>query len=118
RLRGPGSLREGRDRGRRDPTLRHTGHGHPPRGRVGAVRTFVEDVVERLRHEKNTVVHCRGGLGRTGTVAACVLVALGRHSANEAVDAVREAREGTIQTDEQEDFVRCFEESLEKEDAS
>jgi protein-tyrosine phosphatase len=37
------------------------------------------------------VVHCRGGLGRTGTVAACVLVA-----------------------DEQEDFVRHFGEALGK----
>lgn len=92
--------------------------GIPEEAESERYRAFVEDVVGRLRHGKNAVVHCRGGLGRTGTVAACVLVALGHHSANEAVDAVRKAREGTIQTDEQEDFVRCFEESLEKEDAS
>ncbi len=86
--------------------------GIPEESESERYRAFVKDVVDRLRHEKNVVVHCRGGLGRTGTVAACVLVALGSHPANEAIDAVREAREGTIQTDEQEDFVRRFEKSL------
>lgn len=63
------------------------------------------------------MVHCRGGLGRTGTVAACVLVALGDHTAEEAICAVRAARRGTVQTREQEDFVRRFGETL-REDGS
>jgi protein-tyrosine phosphatase len=71
--------------------------------------TFVKDVVQRLEQGHNVVVHCRGGLGRTGTLAACVLVALGRHTADEAIATVREARKGTVQTREQEDFVRLFE---------
>ena len=58
------------------------------------------------------MVHCRGGLGRTGTVAACVLIALHRYSANEAIAAVRAARKGTVQTSEQEDFVRLFAETV------
>jgi protein-tyrosine phosphatase len=70
---------------------------------------FVQDAVQRLEQSQNVVVHCRGGLGRTGTLAACVLVALGRHTADEAIATVREARKGTVQTREQEDFVRLFE---------
>ena len=70
---------------------------------------FVRDVVRRLEGGQNVVVHCRGGLGRTGTLAACVLVALGRHTTDEAISAVRETRKGTVQTREQEDFVRLFE---------
>lgn len=73
---------------------------------------LIQEIVGRLKEGKNIVVHCRGGLGRTGTVAACVLVALGDHSADEAIAAVRTVREGTVQTRDQEEFVRRFEETL------
>lgn len=70
---------------------------------------FVCKVVSRLESGKNVVVHCRGGLGRTGVVAAGVLVALGKHGADDAIRAVRGGRRGTVQTEEQADFVRRFE---------
>ncbi len=47
------------------------------------------------------VVHCRAGLGRTGTIAARLLVELGTSPA-EAIAAVRRARAHTIETSGQE----------------
>jgi hypothetical protein len=69
---------------------------------------FIREVVSRLEAGKTVVVHCRGGLGRTGVVAACVLVALGNHDADGAIQEVRRARRGTVQTGEQVEFVRRF----------
>jgi protein-tyrosine phosphatase len=87
----------------------------PKEAEADEYEALIQDIVDRMRQGKNVVVHCRGGLGRTGTVAACVLVALGLHSADEAINAVRKARRGTVQTSEQEDFVRLFEGSLRDE---
>jgi ADP-ribosyl-[dinitrogen reductase] hydrolase len=70
---------------------------------------LVERIVAGLREGKTAVVHCRGGLGRTGTVAASVLVALGR-AADEAIGLVRRTRsERSVETPEQEEYVRRFE---------
>lgn len=83
--------------------------GVPQEAESERFEAFVQDILQRLEQGQNVVVHCRGGLGRTGTVAACVLVALGNYSADEAIAAVRATRKGTVQTREQEDFVRLFE---------
>jgi ADP-ribosyl-[dinitrogen reductase] hydrolase len=58
----------------------------------------------RLRNGFDIVVHCKGGLGRAGTVAARLLSELGMEPAD-AIQAVREARPGAIETDEQEDHI-------------
>ena len=84
----------------------------PREAEVQEYEELIRGIVERMRDGKNVIVHCRGGLGRTGTVAACVLVTLGDHSADEAIDAVRVARKGTVQTSDQEEFVRRFEATL------
>jgi len=65
-------------------------------------------LVERaMRAGDGVAVHCRGGLGRTGTVLAAVLVWLG-DGAEEAIVKVRAARPMAIQTRAQADFVRGF----------
>lgn len=53
------------------------------------------------------VVHCRGGLGRAGTVAACLLVA-GGEAPETAVARVRAARPGAVENALQERFVVRF----------
>jgi len=59
---------------------------------------------DEVRAGRHVVFHCRGGLGRAGTMAACVLVELGVEPA-EAIRRVRSARPKAIETDAQERFV-------------
>ena len=53
-----------------------------------------------LERGGRVVVHCRGGLGRAGTIAALMLTERGS-SASEAIDDVRAVRPGAIETTEQ-----------------
>ena len=61
----------------------------------------------RLAAGGRVLVHCRGGLGRAGTVAACMLRGLGE-SAEAAIASVRAVRPGAIETAEQEAWVHRY----------
>jgi len=66
-----------------------------------------EELRLSLRDGGVFVLHCMGGLGRTGTVAARLLVELGE-SPESAIERVRDARRGAIETRVQEDYIgRC-----------
>ena len=69
--------------------------------------TVGEGVRSRLRNGFNVLVHCKGGLGRAGTIAARLLVELGADP-GEAIQKVREARPGAIETAEQERHVQAI----------
>ena len=56
---------------------------------------------------RHVVFHCRGGLGRAGTLAACALVHLGATS-HGAISEVRRARPNAIENSSQEGFVRAY----------
>jgi ADP-ribosyl-[dinitrogen reductase] hydrolase len=58
----------------------------------------------RLLAGQSIVVHCRGGLGRTGMVAARLLIELGEKPVM-ALQRVRAARPGAVETAEQERYV-------------
>jgi ADP-ribosyl-[dinitrogen reductase] hydrolase len=60
-----------------------------------------------LQHGGRVVVHCRGGLGRAGTVAARMLVELGS-TPQEAIRRVRASRRGAIETPAQEAYVMAI----------
>ncbi|MBI5478280.1 MAG: cyclin-dependent kinase inhibitor 3 family protein [Deltaproteobacteria bacterium] len=68
---------------------------------------LVERLGGLLAAGRTVVVHCWGGIGRTGLVAACCLVARGLAPAG-AVTLVREARPGSLETPSQEEHVDDF----------
>jgi atypical dual specificity phosphatase len=53
-------------------------------------------------------VHCGGGLGRTGTLLACYLVQRDGLEAKEAIERVRRARPGSVETRAQVEAVEAF----------
>lgn len=65
------------------------------------------DLLGRLDAGGRVVVHCRGGLGRAGLVAALLLIENGP-PAEAAIRTVRAARPGTIETAAQERYVRTY----------
>jgi ADP-ribosyl-[dinitrogen reductase] hydrolase len=62
------------------------------------------DMLRRIAGGESIVLHCRGGLGRTGLVAARLLVELG-YAPGAAIELVRDKRPGTIETKAQERYV-------------
>ena len=81
------------------------GHSPPARGFEDKWAVAGEALRDRLRAGFDVLVHCRGGLGRAGTIAARLLVELGERP-DEAIRRVREVRPGAIQTEDQERHVR------------
>ena len=85
---------------------------HPPRdGEMPQFHELIGQILEAACAGQTVVIHCRGGLGRTGTVAAACLVALG-HAPAEAIERVRVARHGSVETPEQERWVEAYSKAM------
>lgn len=67
-------------------------------------------VGERIRHRIRSgfhiLIHCKGGLGRAGMIAAKLMIELGV-PVKEAISQIRKARPGAIETAEQLAYVRA-----------
>ena len=63
-----------------------------------------EELRAILRRKHDVVIHCRGGLGRAGTIGARLLVELGMDP-KKAIARVRAVRPGAIETRAQENYV-------------
>lgn len=72
---------------------------------VDAYVKLVHQLHQQIQQGKNTVIHCRGGIGRTGIVAAGILVLDGM-SVDDAFTLLSEKRGvGMPDTEEQRDWV-------------
>lgn len=66
-----------------------------------------------LEGGESLVIHCKGGLGRSGTLAARLLMELGECSVgDDAIRRVRQARPGAVDPGPQEAHVRAFDEKF------
>jgi atypical dual specificity phosphatase len=65
------------------------------------IQTFITAADAHLAAGGKVAVHCVGGIGRTGTVIGCYLVEQGM-TARQAIDALRQARPGSVESVEQE----------------
>lgn len=74
----------------------------------GALLALIETVDGLIAAGGNVMMHCRGGIGRTGLVAACLLVYRG-FSAERAIAIVKDTRVGALDQENQMTFVRDFE---------
>ncbi|CAE6464253.1 unnamed protein product [Rhizoctonia solani] len=102
----------------------HVRHTHVPIPNYKPPTIEQMDIILRRIHEPGgspVLIHCGGGKGRAGTVAACYLAAFGFEpiprntcnatpamSANEAISAIRLIRPGSIETTHQEEFVKSW----------
>ncbi|MCK6439769.1 MAG: dual specificity protein phosphatase family protein [Planctomycetes bacterium] len=80
---------------------------------IEQLRKFLDHVRFTLSQGGAVGVHCRAGLGRTGTVLASYLISEGMDTAS-AMAEVRRIRPGSIETDEQEAVLEEFERALRK----
>ncbi|MCR4521568.1 MULTISPECIES: hypothetical protein [Bosea] len=63
------------------------------------------DLARRLREGENWAIHCRAGLGRTGTIAALLLVENGSGAAEAIARIRREHDAAAVETEAQEAFL-------------
>ena len=70
---------------------------------------FLNDQLVPLLNKGNVYLHCQGGKGRTGTIAACLMALKYKFtSAESLIIWIRKQISMSIETDAQEQFIRSF----------
>lgn len=70
--------------------------------------TLGSQLVSEIGSGVRVVVHCKGGVGRAGTVACLLLLARAAGDADDAMRQVRAVRRGAIETSAQEAFLQAW----------
>ena len=79
----------------------------PEPDQAAAFQQLLADLSVILDEGARLAIHCRAGLGRSGLLAAALLVWRGV-AADEAIAAIRRCRPGAIETEGQERYIRSL----------
>jgi protein-tyrosine phosphatase len=79
--------------------------GIPSLKDLPSLTKLVNEVINRLKSDQTVFIHCYAGLGRTGLLAGIILTSLGM-PAELTIHSIRNTRPGSIETKEQEAFVK------------
>jgi len=79
--------------------------GVPSLKDLPSLAKLVNEVINKLKSDQAVFIHCYAGLGRTGLLAGVILTSLGM-PAELAIHSIRNARPGSIETKEQEAFIK------------
>ena len=75
----------------------------PPKKKFNELKKLISFIKKNLMLSKHVLIHCNGGKGRSGMIAALVLKAM---KEKDPIKKVREKVIGSIETEEQEIFVK------------
>ena len=75
----------------------------PPKKKFNELKKLISFIKENLMLSKHVLIHCNGGKGRSGMIAALVLKPM---KEKDPIKKVREKVIGAIETEEQEIFVK------------
>jgi len=78
-------------------------YGIPSASEIPNLINILGKIQRLLKAEQVVLIHCAGGIGRTGMVAALLLVYLG-HTVEEAIRIIKNAG-SSAETDEQKSFI-------------
>ena len=70
------------------------------------IKALLKNIRNQISLEKNVLVHCNAGLGRSGLIAALLVKTIGTFP--DSISHIRRYRPGAIETKEQEDFIDMF----------
>ena len=81
----------------------------PTDGTLESYKDLVIRLAKELMAGSTIIIHCLGGLGRTGTLAAAIFMVLSPVTAKKAIKIVRKARPGAVESLAQVRFLESFE---------